>query len=122
MMRGVAVGVEMKAVTDYIGITDQQLRTEMQPGKSLADVAVAHGKTCDGLKAALTAATKTRLDTAVKNGKLTQAQADAVLTKFNANLDQMVDRKPVQKQQRQQTKPNKQAPAPATTPTATPNS
>ena len=40
----------------YIGITVDQLRTEMGTTKSLADVAVAHGKTRDGLIAALVAA------------------------------------------------------------------
>lgn len=40
----------------YIGITVDQLRTEMGTDKSMADVAVAHGKTRDGLVQALTAA------------------------------------------------------------------
>jgi hypothetical protein len=40
----------------YIGITVDQLRTEMGTTKSLADVAIAHGKTRDGLIAALVAA------------------------------------------------------------------
>src|SRR6058998_3043137 len=40
----------------YIGITVDQLRTEMGTTKSLADVAVAHGKTRDGLIAALVTA------------------------------------------------------------------
>jgi hypothetical protein len=44
------------AAATYIGITEAQLRTELGTDKSLADVAVAHGKTRDGLIAALTAA------------------------------------------------------------------
>ncbi len=40
----------------YIGITEAQLRTELEAGKSLAEVAVANGKTRDGLIAALTQA------------------------------------------------------------------
>jgi hypothetical protein len=111
------IGFESKAVTDYLGIPAATLMTDLKSGKSLADVAKATpGKTRDGLKAALTTAQKARLDAAVKAGKVTQANADAALTKFNANLDQMIDRKPVLKQRQ----PNK--PAPATTPTATPNS
>ena len=38
---------------NYIGITVDQLRTEMGTAKSIADVAVAHGKTRDGLIQAL---------------------------------------------------------------------
>jgi hypothetical protein len=50
-------GAELFSVAaQYIGITVEQLRTEMGTDKSLADVAVAHGKTRDGLVQALTAA------------------------------------------------------------------
>ena len=45
----------------YIGITADQLRTEMGTTKSMADVAVAHGKTRDGLVQALTTADATRI-------------------------------------------------------------
>src|SRR3954469_987534 len=49
----------------YVGITEDALRTELQTGKSLADVAVAHGKTRDGLIAALTQAASTQIATLV---------------------------------------------------------
>jgi DNA-binding phage protein len=49
----------------YIGVTEADLRTELQSGKSLADVAVAHGKTRDGLVAALVDAAKTEIGTLV---------------------------------------------------------
>jgi hypothetical protein len=45
-----------QAAADFIGITVEQLRTEMGTDKSMADVAVAHGKTRDALIAALTTA------------------------------------------------------------------
>lgn len=44
------------AAAQYIGITVDQLRTELGTDKSLADVAIAHGKTRDGLVQALVAA------------------------------------------------------------------
>lgn len=53
------------AAATYIGITTDALRTELRAGASLADVAVAHGKTRDGLLAALTAATTAQLSTFV---------------------------------------------------------
>jgi hypothetical protein len=49
----------------YIGITEAALRTELASGKSLADVAVANGKTRDGVIAALTAAATTEITTLV---------------------------------------------------------
>jgi hypothetical protein len=53
------------AAATYIGITAAELKTELQAGKSLADVAVAHGKTRDGLILALTQADQTRITTLV---------------------------------------------------------
>jgi hypothetical protein len=49
----------------YVGITEAELRTELATGKSLADVAVAHGKDRAGLVAALTAAASTQIQTLV---------------------------------------------------------
>jgi hypothetical protein len=49
----------------YIGISVDQLRTELGMDKSLADVAVAHGKSRDGLIQALTAAAQTNITTLV---------------------------------------------------------
>src|SRR5437899_6250317 len=53
------------AAAAYIGITEAQLRTELGTDKSLADVAVAHGKTRDGLIAALVAAQQQNIATLV---------------------------------------------------------
>src|SRR5437870_10829590 len=53
------------AAAAYIGITEAQLRTELGTDKSLADVAVAHGKTRDGLIAALVAAQQQDITTLV---------------------------------------------------------
>ena len=55
----------MATAATYIGITEAQLRTELASGKSLADVAVAHGKTRDGLIAALVQAATTDITTLV---------------------------------------------------------
>jgi hypothetical protein len=55
----------MSAAATYIGITTDQLRTELGTDKSLADVAVAHGKTRDGLVQALVAASQTSITTLV---------------------------------------------------------
>ena len=49
-------GSYFSAAATYIGISEDQLRAELGTDKSLADVAIAHGKTRDGLIAALVAA------------------------------------------------------------------
>lgn len=43
----------LTAAATYLGISEDALRAELSAGKSLADVAVANGKTRDGLVAAL---------------------------------------------------------------------
>lgn len=53
------------AAATYIGITEAQLRTELGTDRSLADVAIAHGKTRDGLIQALTAAQQQSIATLV---------------------------------------------------------
>ena len=58
-------GSYFTAAATYVGITETQLRTELGTDKSLADVAVAHGKTRDGLIAALTAAQQQDIATLV---------------------------------------------------------
>ncbi len=46
-------GQLLAAAASYIGISEADIHTELASGKSLADVATAHGKTRDGLIAAL---------------------------------------------------------------------
>ena len=55
----------MAAAATYIGISAADLKTQLQAGKSLADIAVANGKTRDGLIAALMAAEQTSISTFV---------------------------------------------------------
>ena len=54
-------GAGLHAVTSYLGVTQAQFRAELASGRSLAQIAKAHGKTAHGLVAALVARAKTRL-------------------------------------------------------------
>jgi hypothetical protein len=76
----------LDAAAAYLGVTEQQLMTDLQNGQSLADVAKAQGKTADGLAAAMSADAKKNLAAAVSAGRLTQAQADSI----EADLQQRV--------------------------------
>jgi hypothetical protein len=84
-------GDVLDAAATYLGLTEDQLRTQLMAGKSLADVAKAQGKTVDGLKQAMTTAFQSRLDAAVKSGALTSAQRDQLLADFKSSLDDFVD-------------------------------
>ena len=51
-----------EAIATYLGITAAQLRTDLQSGQSLADVAKAQGKTVSGLEDAIVADASSHLD------------------------------------------------------------
>lgn len=81
-----------KQLADFLGITTDQLATEMKgDGATLAKVAEAHGKSRDQLKAFIIDTAKAKLDEAVKNGDLTEKHADAFLKMLTDNLDKGVD-------------------------------
>lgn len=88
--RGPRVDV-LAAAASYIGKTEAELRTALEGGKTLAQVAKDEGKTVEGLKDALAAAAKTDLDAKVKAGDLTEAQAKAILDRLTSNLDDVVN-------------------------------
>ena len=87
-----AVGDVFDAAASYLGLTQAQLRTQLMSGKSLADIAKAQNKSLDGLKTAITNEVQSKLDQAVKDGRLTQAQADTALSEFKEHLDDIVTR------------------------------
>ena len=82
----------VKAAATYIGVSLEQLRTELQGGGSLASIALAHGKTVAGLEAAIVADAKTHLDKAVADGKLTADEAAQRLQKLQQRVAQLVMR------------------------------
>lgn len=78
------------AAGTYLGLTPDELRTQLEGGKTLAQVAAEQGKTVDGLKAAIVAGAKTELDQAVAAGKLTAAQEQEMLSRLEEHLDDIV--------------------------------
>jgi polyhydroxyalkanoate synthesis regulator phasin len=74
----------------YLGVTEDELRSELESGKSLADVAKAKGKSVDGLVDALVADAKKHLDEEVSEGDLTQGQADEILSRLENGIRAMV--------------------------------
>ncbi len=87
-----AGGVVMDAAAEYIGISETALMTERHDGKSLAQIAVAHGKTAAGLEAALVTAFKANLNSAVAAGRITADQAATALATFQSRVQTMIDR------------------------------
>lgn len=79
-------------IATAIGITVDELRTQLQAGKSIADVAKANDVSVDKVVTALVKAFKTHLDEEVASGELTQAEADAKLADVKTRITKMVNR------------------------------
>jgi hypothetical protein len=88
------VGDALTAAAKYLGLSESDLRTKLHNGQSLADVAKAQGKDLAGLEQALLDATKAKLDKAVADKKLTQSQADDILSGVKGHIDDLVNAKP----------------------------
>ena len=86
---GKGFGVRFELFEDLakaLGTTEQKLKEQLRDGKSVADVAKANGKTLADVRSAVRAALKTRLDKAVKDGDLTQKQADHMLDRISEKV------------------------------------
>lgn len=85
-------GDELTAAATYLGVNATDLRTQLQSGKTLADIAKAtSGKTVDGLIQALVTAETTEIDQAVKDGKITADQATRMKTNLTQRVTDMVN-------------------------------
>jgi hypothetical protein len=81
------------AAASYLGLTPQQLHDQLESGKSLADIASERKKDLDGLKTAIENGVRARLDTAVKNNRLTKSQEDEILSDLSRRIDTLVQQK-----------------------------
>ena len=82
---------EVAAAAKYLGLDESALRTKLENGQSLADVAKAQSKDLDGLKSAILDAAKGDLDKAVADKTLTQSQADDILNELKSHIDDVAN-------------------------------
>jgi AraC-like DNA-binding protein len=87
-----AFGGGLDAAATYLGLTRQQLFERLSSGKSLAQIAMDRGKSVSGLEQAMIAALKSRLDQAVKDGRITVAQEQRILADLSARIADQVNR------------------------------
>lgn len=79
------------AAESYLGLSGAQIRTELRAGKTLAQIAVAQGKTADGLIAALVAAAKAKLANAVSAGRLSSSQEATIESNLQSEITAIVN-------------------------------
>jgi hypothetical protein len=89
--RGPRAAVESDAVAKVLGLTAAELRTELQSGKSLADVAKAKGVDTEKVKAAILEDFTAREQAEVASGEHTQAEVDQKIADFKTRLDDIVN-------------------------------
>jgi hypothetical protein len=88
---GFGPGRSLDAAAHYLGLTDKQLRTQLRSGKTLAQLAKSKGKSLPGLESAIRGAVKARLDKMVQNKRITAAQRDDLLKRFDQALPNLVN-------------------------------
>jgi hypothetical protein len=80
-------GDALTAAATYLGVTEAALKTQLDAGKTLAQVADAtSGKSAAGLIDALVAHEKTELAAAVTAGRISQARADVITATLKARF------------------------------------
>jgi hypothetical protein len=82
--------VYLTPIVAYLQISAQTLEQELKSGKTLAQIAVEHGKTAAGVTAAILGAIKAQLDAQVTAGKLTASSRDALLGQAHATVAKLV--------------------------------
>jgi polyhydroxyalkanoate synthesis regulator phasin len=72
-------GRDLDAAASFLGLSESEVRTALESGKSLAQIAKDEGKSVDKLVDTLVAATTKRLDEAVTDGRLTKTERDKIV-------------------------------------------
>ncbi len=88
---GFGHGADLDAAATAIGISTDDLRTALQSGQSLAEIAQAHGVSAQTVIDALVADAKTHIADEVTSGEITQAEADQKLAALTDRITSMVN-------------------------------
>ena len=85
-------GGSFSAAASYLGISQAQLFADLRSGKTLAQIASStSGKSAAGLIAAMVAAQQSRLDAAVRAGRITQATATQIEASMKTRITELVN-------------------------------
>ena len=84
-------GVASEALTDLLDIDGEELRTQLRDGATLAEIAAEQGVDVQLVIDELVAEVTERVDNAVENGRIDQAEADEKLADAEAKITEMVN-------------------------------
>jgi hypothetical protein len=91
---GGLIGQGLDTVAETLGITTDEVRTALQSGQSLADLAVSKGKTAQDVIDAVVAEATTKINDKVTAGDMTQAQADQLIAGLTTGITAFVNGTP----------------------------
>jgi len=81
----------LASVATVLKMTEAELKTQLDAGKSLADVAKAQGVNVQSVIDVIVAEVKAHIADEVKSGEITQAEADAKLADVTTKVTEMVN-------------------------------
>ncbi|MFK7696098.1 hypothetical protein [Paenibacillus sp. HJGM_3] len=81
--------IDEDVLASAIGITKEDLSSQLKAGKSVVDIANANGTSPESLTITVRSVITSRIDNAVSNGKLSTVQADAARAKLENQLSQL---------------------------------
>jgi hypothetical protein len=81
----------LDAAADYLGVTEAQLRQQLEDGATLADAAKKAGKSVDGLVDAVLADAEEKLNEAQQAGRITAAQKEEALENLREHVTDLVN-------------------------------
>jgi hypothetical protein len=84
-------GMGSEALTELLGLTADEIHTQLEDGKTLAEIATAQGVEVQAVVDTLVAELDTRLDEAVANGRIDQAKADEMEAEAGEKITDMVN-------------------------------
>jgi hypothetical protein len=79
-----------RAIADYLGLSEDALRSGVRSGSSLLDAVAATGRSVEGLRQALVAAIDAGLYKAVREGRLSLARAAALQAGSWSRADRII--------------------------------
>lgn len=82
---------DLQAAASYLGMTEASLRTALEDGRTLAQLARARDKSVAGLVTAMTKAATAELNEAVEAGRLTDAERDSMVEGLKARITALVN-------------------------------
>ena len=87
------VGGALAAASSYLGVTQAELRTQLRSGRTLAQIAAAHGHSRAELIAGIVQVRRARLDKAVKAGQISAADERVALHQLRQRIARQIEAK-----------------------------